>query len=476
MEYNRKTELTCSFSDTEQETPMGKMIEAGYQVQKLNYQYTVLQIEEDTLETAINAIRALKIKGVALEGRYKREALPFLDEVSVSAEIAGQVSSVCNRDGRLLGENMEGKGLITALMNAGSFLKDKTVTILGTQTMAKAAAAECALAGAGKIYFVQQEKEEDQTLAKRIAMHTSTKVEYVFRKEEVEIPKETEILIFAVNDEQKGNPRFSKIHDEGWWKQITICDVAMHPQKSKWIEMAKEKGAAVIDGKEILVNQAALNYSFWTEHIAPIPLFYDILYKTLSDEKEEQEQKADVMMQGEKIDVTDQKLIEKMVEYYAGDPKRIQHFLKVYMFACLIGKAEKLDTDTLFILKTAAIVHDIGIRISEEKYGTSSGKYQEKEGPAVAEPLLRCLGYDEEVIDRVLFLIANHHTYGRIEGADYQILVEADFLVNLYEDNCNRKTVEHVKQNIFRTTAGRWYLEQMFLSESGNDKSIRLSE
>ena len=139
-------------------------------------------------------------------------------------------------------------------------------------------------------------------------------------------------------------------------------------------------------------------------------------------------------------------LIAKMTEYYAGDPKRIQHFLKVYQFARLIGEGEKIPSEELFILRTAAIVHDIGIKISEEKYGTSSGKYQEKEGPAVAQPMLHSLGYEEDVIDRVLFLIANHHTYDRIEGTDYQILVEADFLVNLYEDGCSRKTAENVKK------------------------------
>ena len=70
------------------------------------------------------------------------------------------------------------------------------------------------------------------------------------------------------------------------------------------------------------------------------------------------------------------------MEYYAGDPKRVQHFLKVYEFAKLIGESESLETETMHILRTAAIVHDIGIKISEEKYGSSNGKYQEKEGPA----------------------------------------------------------------------------------------------
>ena len=158
----------------------------------------------------------------------------------------------------------------------------------------------------------------------------------------------------------------------------------------------------------------------------------------------------------------DRKLIEKMMEYYAGDPKRVQHFLKVYEFAKLIGESEELEPEKLHILRTAAIVHDIGIKISEEKYGSSGGKYQEKEGPAVAEPMLRALGNNEAVIDRVLFLIAHHHTYTGIEGEDYQILVEADFLVNILEDGLAKEAALQAYQNIFKTESGKNICQEMF--------------
>ena len=158
----------------------------------------------------------------------------------------------------------------------------------------------------------------------------------------------------------------------------------------------------------------------------------------------------------------DRKLIEKMMEYYAGDPKRVQHFLKVYEFAKLIGESEELEPEKLHILRTAAIVHDIGIKISEEKYGSSGGKYQEKEGPAVAEPMLRALRYNEAVIDRVLFLIAHHHTYTGIEGEDYQILVEADFLVNILEDGLAKEAALQAYQNIFKTESGKNICQEMF--------------
>ncbi len=88
------------------------------------------------------------------------------------------------------------------------------------------------------------------------------------------------------------------------------------------------------------------------------------------------------------MNTTHLQLISSMIEYYRGDAKRIQHFIKVYNFASLLGRQEQLDEETLFILETAAIVHDIGIRICEQKYGVCDGKHQELEGPAEAEKLL----------------------------------------------------------------------------------------
>ena len=76
-----------------------------------------------------------------------------------------------------------------------------------------------------------------------------------------------------------------------------------------------------------------------------------------------------------------------MTEYFKGDTRRIQHFLKVYSFAETIALLEQLDAYSLHILKTAAIVHDIGIKISEEKYGDSSGKHRNWKGLL---PLIKC--------------------------------------------------------------------------------------
>ena len=148
-------------------------------------------------------------------------------------------------------------------------------------------------------------------------------------------------------------------------------------------------------------------------------------------------------------------LINKMIDYYSGNPRRIQHFLKVYEFAKLIGERELNDSKLLDILEIASIVHDIGIKAAEEKYGDCKGKHQEEEGPVIARKMLSKLNFEQNKIERVCFLIGHHHTYTNIEGMDYQILVEADFLVNFYEDNTSEEDIKSVYEKIFKTKAGR---------------------
>ncbi len=156
------------------------------------------------------------------------------------------------------------------------------------------------------------------------------------------------------------------------------------------------------------------------------------------------------------------KIMSAMIEYFHRDPKRINHFIKVYGYASFICDNEDLDLKTKRIVEIASLVHDIGIKNSEEKYGSSSGKYQQIEGPPEAERLLKILAVDEQTIERCCWLIAHHHTYDNIKNMDHQVLVEADFLVNAYEDKMTPHSVELFKNKIFKTPTGILLLENIF--------------
>ena len=156
-------------------------------------------------------------------------------------------------------------------------------------------------------------------------------------------------------------------------------------------------------------------------------------------------------------------LLSAMVAFDRGDAKRIQHFVKVYAFAATIAANENLDPATTFVLETAAILHDIGIHPSEALYGDCSGKHQEELGPGKARELLTSLGtYTPQEINRVCFLIARHHTYTNVEGLDWQILLEADFLVNSFEDNMDKQAVCRFRDKVFKTASGKRLLNTMW--------------
>ena len=155
-------------------------------------------------------------------------------------------------------------------------------------------------------------------------------------------------------------------------------------------------------------------------------------------------------------------LIMEMTKYYNGQPHRVQHFMKVYAYSKMIGELEGLSDREQDILEVAAIVHDIGIKVSEEKYGDCIGKHQEEEGPAVAQEMLEELSYDAELTERVCYLVGHHHSYSEDISNILRILMEADFLVNAYEDNMSENAIISVRNKLFRSDCGTILLNKMF--------------
>ena len=130
----------------------------------------------------------------------------------------------------------------------------------------------------------------------------------------------------------------------------------------------------------------------------------------------------------------------------------------------MIGECENLDDSMQEILEVTAVLHDVGIKVAEQKYNSSAGHYQQLEGPPVAKKILDELGYPDDFVERVMYLIAHHHTYTNIDGMDYQILVEADFLVNADEDRLSSDAIENFKEKIFKTMTGIAVLENNYLN------------
>ena len=155
-------------------------------------------------------------------------------------------------------------------------------------------------------------------------------------------------------------------------------------------------------------------------------------------------------------------IMVRMIAFSDQNHRDINHFMKVHSFARTIGVLEQLDDETQFILETAAIVHDIACPLCREKYGSTAGKYQEMEGMIIAREFLADTGMTQGEIDRVVYLVGHHHTLHSIDGADYQILIEADYLVNADESGYSKDNIRSFGETYFKTAAGKNLLHALY--------------
>ena len=154
--------------------------------------------------------------------------------------------------------------------------------------------------------------------------------------------------------------------------------------------------------------------------------------------------------------------IEKMTDFYKGNIHDIYHFLKVWAFAKNIGEAEGLDPKTQETLEMAAVVHDIACPLCRVKYGNANGKHQEEESAALIKEFFADSDLPKEFVDRVSYIVSHHHTITGIDGIDYQIMIEADYLVNADESNFSGNNVRNMLEKVFKTETGKFLLQSMY--------------
>jgi len=157
-------------------------------------------------------------------------------------------------------------------------------------------------------------------------------------------------------------------------------------------------------------------------------------------------------------------MIAKMMNHNPGGRHDIAHFLKVYAYASAIGKLEGLDAKTQEILELTAIVHDISCPFCRGKYGHCNGKYQEMESEGLLRPFLAEFDLADDVRERIIFLVCHHHTYDGVDGMDWQILLEADYLVNADEGKAEIEAIRSFDEKVFRTESGRRMLHDLYLN------------
>ena len=277
---NYRAELTGVFGDPVDDNPTGVVEEAAFAAKNLNYRYLTIKVLPEDLGKAMDSVKIFDMKGINLTMPHKIKVLPYLDELSPAAEIIGAVNTVIQKEGRLFGENTDGKGFVTALKNSGETLDKKNVTILGAGGAARAIAVECALNGVAHINIINRSIEKGEELASLIQMKTDSSAKYLNWKNNMAIPSDTDILInatsigFSPNVTDKPDIDYTTITPE-----ICVCDVIFNPAETIFLKSAAENGAKTITGLGMLVQQAALNFTLWTGVEAPVDVMEDALKK-----------------------------------------------------------------------------------------------------------------------------------------------------------------------------------------------------
>ncbi|MFA7283355.1 MAG: HD domain-containing protein [Candidatus Omnitrophota bacterium] len=155
-------------------------------------------------------------------------------------------------------------------------------------------------------------------------------------------------------------------------------------------------------------------------------------------------------------------LVRELEDFFGSDARRIAHAKKVMEFAEKMLKRERAD---YAIVIPAAILHDVGIKPAEEKYGSAGGQLQEKEGPAVARKILRKIGMKKDRIGEICRIIASHHSPGEVNTVNFRVLYDADWLVNFGGEfkGLRRTERERLINRIFLTETGRLIASVLYL-------------
>lgn len=281
MAKNYRSELVGTFGNPIDENPTGVVMEAGLAVKGLDWRYITMKVEPGDLKAAMEGMKAVQMRGLNLTIPFKVEGVKLMDELSPAAEIIGAINVVVNRDGKLWGENTDGKGLLTSFRNEGVDVRGKNIYILGAGGAARAISVECALAGAKKITIANIFREQGEELVRPLNTRTPAKAEFVLWDHPLTIPADTDILSNATsiglypNVNDKPNINYDSILPE-----FVVSDVIFNDPRTLFLGEAKKRGAHTINGLGMLVNQAALNFKIWTGVEAPM----DVMKQTLMNE------------------------------------------------------------------------------------------------------------------------------------------------------------------------------------------------
>lgn len=259
---NFLSQLTGCFSTPADGNPTVAIVEAAYAHHKLNFRYINTEVQPRDLPAAVEGARAMNWAGFHLSAPHKVEVIKHLDGLGESAKLMGAVNCAVLRDGKLIGENTDGKGFLESLQEVSDPV-GKVVTILGAGGAARAIAIEVALAGAKSVNIVNRDAQRGKELSKLVKNICDSS--YYPWDSNFAVPIESEILVNATTVGMHGNSNASlDIYFDSLNSSMVVADVIINPPQTELLTRATAIGCKTIDGLGMVVNQGVLAIKYWT--------------------------------------------------------------------------------------------------------------------------------------------------------------------------------------------------------------------
>jgi shikimate dehydrogenase len=269
-ELNFKQELVGCFGFPVAENPTQAMIEPAFRAMGLDWRYLTLEVRPEDLPAAVAGARAFGFRGFNCTIPHKVAVIEHLDGLGESASLMGAVNCVVNRDGRLIGENTDGKGFVSSFRQIAD-PAGLSMLLLGGGGAARAIGVEMALAGVRKITLVNRGEERGRELEAllrgkvNVATGGGLEVDYLPWQGEIDVPEGTDIVVNAtsIGLYPDVDARVA-LNLESLKAGMVVADVIPNPPKTWLVREATARGCRVIDGLAMLVGQGVIGIEYWT--------------------------------------------------------------------------------------------------------------------------------------------------------------------------------------------------------------------
>lgn len=269
MNGKYQRQLVGVFGDPVDDNPTVVMEQAAFDAEHIPMDYLTIQVKRGELAAAMKGLRAMNFTGINITMPHKGEVLQYLDEISESAQIMGAVNTVYWKNGKLVGENTDGKGFLKSLKDGNIAVDGKNVVILGAGGAARAIAVELARAEIHKITVINRNRDHAKILVDIVNEKTSADGIFLPWEGCVRIPEDTDILVNATPigfvDDEKPDIQYEELPEN-----LIVCDVIPNKLKTSFLQEAEKHNLRTFNGLEMLVNQGALAYELWTGRKAPV--------------------------------------------------------------------------------------------------------------------------------------------------------------------------------------------------------------